>query len=379
MATRWSLLFALWTLIGLVTTGIVLTSEWAARNPVSVWYVVLREFTGAYSFLMLLPGLLLVIRRFPIDRGNWWRRVPLHFGFTIVFGVAHTLLMWGSRSVLFDLLGWGQFDYGVMRYRFLMEYLKQFPAYWLVYAVVTGVDYVQSARERELQAAQLRTQLTEARLNALKMQLNPHFLFNTLSLVSSLIRVDPERADTMISHLSGFLRQAMRHSDLQEVRLAKELEFLDGYLEITKARFEERFDVQVDVTPEARAAFVPHLILQPLVENAVRHGTNHFATVGRVRIAARRDGPWLRLSVEDNGPGVDGDPEEAFGRGVGLANTLERLRALYGKQHRLELLNIPQGGLRVTLEVPWRQADTSAITTTVASTPGLASVNEGSS
>jgi len=360
---RFSLLFVLWTLIGLATTSIVLTAEWASRKPVSVGYVLLRELTGAYTFLLLLPGLLLFIGRFPIQRGNWWRRLPLHFAFTVVFGSAHTLLMWGTRSLLFELLGFGPFDYGLMGYRFLMEYLKQLPAYWLVYSVVAVIAYVKRARERELQTAQLRTQLTEARLNALKMQLNPHFLFNALNLVSSLVRADPDRADTMISHLSDFLRQTLRDSDLQEVPLEKELEFLGAYVEITKARFEERLDIEIDVTPEARTALVPHLVLQPLVENAVAHGTAHFATVGRVRVAGWRDGGWLRVRVEDNGPGVDGDPQAALGRGVGLSNTLERLRTLYGQQHRLDLVNLPEGGLRLTLELPWRESGPAAVDT----------------
>jgi LytS/YehU family sensor histidine kinase len=184
------------------------------------------------------------------------------------------------------------------------------------------------------------------------MQLNPHFLFNTLNMISSHVDDDPRKAEAMIAHLSDFLRLTLRHSQSQEVPLEQELEFLEAYLEIMKARFEERLVVELDLAEQTRAALVPHLILQPLVENAVTHCMEEHGR-GVIRLATAREGPRLRMVLDDNGPGLPGHAEDALGRGVGLSNTAERLRHLYGADHVLELANRPEGGLRLTIEIPY--------------------------
>src|SRR5262249_3015504 len=160
---------------------------------------------------------------FPLSWSCLPRRLPLHLPVLVAFGISHTLLMWGSRSLLYQLLGWGSYNYGDMRYRFFMEGGKQLVGYWGVYAVLALRDYAQRSRERELRAARLQRELTEARLQALKMQLNPHFLFNTLNMISSHVHDDPSRAEEMIAHLSDFLRMTLRHSQEQEVPLSTEL------------------------------------------------------------------------------------------------------------------------------------------------------------
>jgi two-component system LytT family sensor kinase len=252
-----------------------------------------------------------------------------------------------------------------MRYRFFMEGHKQLLVYGAVYAVVELFAYLRRAKERELAAAHLQRQLTEARLAALKMQLNPHFLFNTLNLISSLAYDRPEVAEAMIERLSEFLRLALRSGGVQEVPLFDELSALQAYLEIMQARFEGRLAVIVELADEARGALVPHLILQPLVENAVTHSMAVPGREGRIRIGASVENGRLRLVVKDNGPGLA--PHEAGaltrrdlergrteGNGIGLANTEERLRHLYGEAARLTLESPPEGGARVTLEIPFR-------------------------
>jgi two-component system, LytTR family, sensor kinase len=216
-------------------------------------------------------------------------------------------------------------------------------------------DYARRNRERELRAARLERELTEARLQALKMQLNPHFLFNTLNMISSHVHDDPSRAEEMIAHLSDFLRMTLRHSQEQEVPLSTELEFLEAYLAIMKARFEDRLAVELRSADDAREALVPHLVLQPLVENAVSHAMDD-RRPGRLRLQAARVGDRLRLVLEDNGPGLP-DGDAALGRGIGLTNTAERLRQLYGADHSLAFTRSDEGGLRLELELPYRRRE----------------------
>src|SRR5437879_2012995 len=177
--------FLLATLFGLLNFGIVRTSDLASGSGPPAKYPLLWELTGAYTALAVLPGIVLLARRFPIERRNVWRRLALHLAAMCAFGMVHTLLMWGTRTVLYGLLGWGTYDYGEMRYRFLMEGQKQAVGYWLVYAIVRIAAYARRNRERELAATRLEKELTEARLSALKMQLQPHFLFNTLNMIST--------------------------------------------------------------------------------------------------------------------------------------------------------------------------------------------------
>jgi two-component system, LytTR family, sensor kinase len=349
---RWGFLAVVATLVGLLNFSVTVNDRRAEGVPGSPASPLMWEMTAAYAFLALLPPLLALIRRFPITRQTYRRRVPLHLLAFVPFSVCHTLLMWGSRSLLYRLLGWGAYDYGDMRYRFLMEAGKQLVAYVGVYAVVTILDYVGRESERELRAAHLERELVEARLTTLKMQLNPHFLFNTLHMIASHVR-DP-RAEAMIAHLSDFLRLTLRHSQAQEVPLATELDLLEAYLEIMKARFEDRLLVEQQIAPDAACALVPHLLLQPLVENAITHAMDDHRQPARLRLAAALCGQRLRLLVEDNGPGLAVPSGSVVGRGVGLTNTAERLRHLYGTEHSLSLTTPPGGGLRVEIELPFR-------------------------
>jgi LytS/YehU family sensor histidine kinase len=186
------------------------------------------------------------------------------------------------------------------------------------------------------------------------MQLNPHFLFNTLHAISALVHKDVEAADRMIARLSDLLRYALESTDAQEVPLRQELGFLNRYLEIEQTRFGDRLTVRLDIAPETLDALVPNLVLQPLVENAIRHGIEPRAKPGRIDLRARRENGRLKLEVCDNGVGLPSGriPEE----GVGLSNTRARLQQLYGEGHCFELGDAPGGGLMVSVELPFRAA-----------------------
>lgn len=209
------------------------------------------------------------------------------------------------------------------------------------------------AQERSLETERVRTQLAESRLEALTAQLQPHFLFNTLQGISTLIGRDPVAADKMLTNLSDLLREVLRRGDRREIELGEELRVLDSYLEISRARFGDRLTITVDADDAARRALVPFFVLQPLVENAIHHGISSHAGAGRVEISARREGTRLLLSVTDDGPGIVTTDAQ---RGIGLANTKARLRALYGAHHELDLGRPDRGGFRVMLSIPFRDS-----------------------
>jgi LytS/YehU family sensor histidine kinase len=230
-------------------------------------------------------------------------------------------------------------------------------ALWMYFPIVCithAVLFYRESRERQLLESKLQTQLARAQLSLLQSQLHPHFLFNTLHAVSTLMSRDVAAARTMIVRLSDLLRLAMQSVNVQEVTLKQELEFIDNYLEIERTRFQDRLTVQLDIAPETLDALVPNLLLQPLVENAVRYGVAMQPGRGWVRISSRRNQSRLMIEIEDSGPGIDAGtlPKE----GVGLSNTRSRLAHLYGEAQKLELINQPDKGLRVSVVIPFQTA-----------------------
>ncbi|HXH38338.1 MAG TPA: histidine kinase [Thermoanaerobaculia bacterium] len=356
--------FAAVTAVGLLNFSIVESSWLSEGSARPARYPFVWEMTGAYTFLLLLPLLVFVINRFPVQRRNLVTRIPLHVVFFLLFAVSHTLLMWGSRELIYAILGWGTYDYGAMRYRFVMEGQKQLIIYIALYGGLRFLAYARANRQRDAAASRLERELTESRLSVLKMQLQPHFLFNALNMIASHVAEEPEIATAMLEHLSKFLRATLRASASQEVPLREEIEFLGSYLAVMKARFEERLCVDISLPPSVSETLVPHLLLQPLVENSITHSLSDHARRAEIRVAARREGDHLEITIEDNGPGIaPGFMENGAvgsGRGIGLSNTMERLRHLYGDQHRFGILNRPEGGLRLTIELPWHTGGESA-------------------
>ncbi len=224
----------------------------------------------------------------------------------------------------------------------------------LIIIAVHALFYYQRFRAGELEQASLKTQLAQAQLKALKMQLHPHFLFNTLHSISSLILEDPPKANSMIARLGDFLRLTLEHSNRQLVTLKEETEFVRCYLDIEQVRFGDRLTVNLAVDPAADSAQVPHLILQPLVENAIQHAIAPRAAPGTIAIEARRLDSRLRLEVKDTGPGITSLVESLQGHGVGLANVRARLAQLYDGDFSFAMTNSPEGGLSVILELPFQ-------------------------
>jgi two-component system, LytTR family, sensor kinase len=224
--------------------------------------------------------------------------------------------------------------------------------YAAVLGVATTLGYHRRFRERELRAAQLEAQLALAQVQALKMQVHPHFLFNTLHAVTVLIREDPAAATRVVTRLGDLLRLTLSRATTAQVSFRRELEILTLYLEIERTRFHDRLEITYDVQPATLGALVPDLILQPLVENAIRHGVSPNAGTGRIDVRSRRDGDWLMLEIRDNGAGL------AEGRtrpdGIGLTTTRARLERLYGNRQELTLDNLAEGGCVARIRIPFQ-------------------------
>ncbi len=322
------------------------------------------------------PGVIVLVQRYPISGRDVVPHAFIHL--IAAFGVSFltTLAYFGVRTPVEFLLG-NPFD-ALAEFKAvqLQTLFLDLLFYTATAAVLHALDYRRQYQERELRAAQLESQLAQAQVQALRMQLNPHFLFNTLHAISSLMDDDVHRARRMLVDLSDLLRLSLDSVGQQEVPLEQELTFLDRYLQIEKVRFGDRLVVTMDVDDATLDAFVPNLILQPLVENALKHAVAPFAEPGRIAIRARREGDVLHLEVQDDGPGLslsghggDGSvalsvgpeaDEHAYRGGLGLRNTRERLARLYGEAHRLELRSHAGQGLTIRLALPFHTAPTFA-------------------
>jgi LytS/YehU family sensor histidine kinase len=296
-------------------------------------------------------------RRFPVERPLITRHLTLHVLFGLLAAALVGLCYYAMERVT------GQLWDTTMSSRALafMYATKNLVIGVLVYGGLVslshGIEYYRRFKERELRATQLAAQLSKAELEVLKMQLQPHFLFNTLHAISALIRPDPDAADRIITRLGDLLRMSLQSNGTQEVPLRQELEFVEKYADIQRTRFRDRLAIRIEADPAALDALVPSLILQPLVENSIRHGVEEREQPASIAVNAERRGDRLLLSVADNGPGF---PDYVLtpvpGRGLGLVNTRARLLALYGDAGRLEVAAAPGGGALVTLDLPFRSA-----------------------
>ena len=321
------------------------------------WNVVLGELIFSYIWLALTPLVIWLSRSFRIEEGQRFKSLTIHFIACVVFLLLQIFLF----AVISIPFGWyAQLNPFSNRYFLLI--LNFTPSnvmfYWGIVVIEHALDYYRKLQERELRASQLEAQLAQAQLQVLKMQLHPHFLFNTLNAISALIRESPDEAEEMVSRLGDLLRMTLETAGVQEVSFKKELEFLNHYLDIEQTRFQDRLKVEMAIEPETLDGLVPSMILQPLVENSVRHGVAPRPEGGCIKIKAWRDNSLLRLEVEDDGPGLS-DTTPLKER-VGLTNTRARVKNLYGDKHGLSLLNAADGGLVVSLSIPFRTVSGSS-------------------
>jgi signal transduction histidine kinase len=355
---RWSLYWGLWTVLGILNAASAVIDAAEDEPETPAWEPISWEMSSLYTIGVLYPLVALAATRFRFTRRNWLRMALLHAVLLVVFSLLHTSGMVAIRMAVYAWMD-SRYVFGGGNYtrNLLYEFYKDITLYWTLVAVALAFDYHRRYHEHELQSAQLQGRLAEAQLQNLRGQLNPHFLFNTLNMISSRMYEDPAEADRMIARLSDLLRFSLRSSDEPEVALRTELEMLEIYLEIMKARFGDSIRVNVNVDRGLQNEMVPTWLLQPLVENAFRHGIAGQSDGGFIDIRASARNGTLTLAVRDNGPGLDGEPDAAMRKGLGLSNTAERLRQMYGTGQRMELRNIGTedgGGLEVVIEIPSR-------------------------
>jgi signal transduction histidine kinase len=312
------------------------------------------NFSYWYSWAVLVPAILWLARRYPFERHTWGRGVAAHVPGVLVFTVTHAVLATSCRFLTRWLFGEPPAEsfWSVLRNQYFFNFDFSMMTYWFLVGLSHAVNYRRQSAARALTAAHLETRLAEASLQALQRQLHPHFLFNTLHTISALIHRDANAADAMLARLSDLLRITLDRIGTQQCTLKEELDFLEKYLEIERTRFGDRLRVVFDIDPVVLDAAVPSLVLQPLVENALRHGIAPKVSGGRIDIAAHREADRLSLVVRDDGYGVPSDELEMLNEGVGVGNTRSRLALLYGDRCRFDFRTPPEGGLEVTVVIP---------------------------
>jgi signal transduction histidine kinase len=334
----WLLGILTWTVLGLFSAAQNATWRAFMGRPLD-WGSILPNSLGDWLTCgMFTPAFYWMARRFPIRGERWWARLPVHLAGSIAF----TLLKVSVWTPLYNLLNPGQGrTYSQMLFS---GFYADMLAYWAAVGVIHAIEYYRESRERELEATRLA-------LENLRAQLQPHFLFNTLQSISTLIHRDQAAADRMLTDLSDLLRLSLRSTASQEVPLREELAFLQRYLDIMRVRFGDRLVIAVEAGADVQQALVPSLVLQPIVENAITHGMADRPDIGHVAVRARRDGGSLELEVSDDGPGIVTTAPPPT-NGIGLTNTRERIARLYGAAGRVETL--AKGGFTLRLRIPFK-------------------------
>jgi sensor histidine kinase YesM len=327
--------------------------SWVSGVNVPSFAVALERQSIVWGvWLALVPLVVATARRYPFVGALRKRWLLQQFLLATAFAIIHSFAV----AILRHLLGIAVIDS-------LLEgainlIVSQPGRNYLTYAFISvtyqAVAYHRAVRDRDMRAARLELDLAESKLANLEGQLRPHFLFNTLNSIAALIREDPAAAEAMVGQLSDLLRASLRTDANREVRLDEELRLVEQYLAIQSARFQDRLNVTIDASEDVRRGYVPHLILQPLVENAVRHGIGPRELGGSVWVYAEQAGDRLRVTVEDDGVGVGNAPSSLAGSGLGLESVRSRLAHLYGGEHHIDVSGRRPSGTRVTIDIPFR-------------------------
>jgi two-component system LytT family sensor kinase len=366
----WALILAVWVMIGLTWTlnyyffadhYVAIFSVPPTLNQMLIW-----ELPYWLIWAALSPLIFRLAGRFPLERGKWLGNLLVHISGCIILSILHRGIYltvgWLSQVTAYERLS---SIYRVYHFLFFFNLPNGFMSYGTILLVSYLVLYYQRYQEQELKnsrlatrMAQIQLQATSAELKALKMQLHPHFLFNTLNSISALLEDNPRAADEMLCKLGDLLRRTIETSGEQTVTLEEELEYLRCYLDIERVRFEDRLVVEMQIAPDTLKAIVPNFILQPIVENAIKHAVAPARGSGRIELRAEVSNGVLKINIIDNGPApvLSPAPAAGFREGLGLSNTRARLSQMYGSTHQFNLAPVPEGGLLVNIEIPFVRA-----------------------
>ena len=356
--TIWALSFALWTVFAAFSAaGSYIFSIVAGGQPPAVRLLLTWNLADAYTWAIFTPIIYFISKRYSFGLRNWKTPFLFHVPIGILFSCGGALL----TALWIFLLPWSRtHPFAPFRVEVIGLFWGDVPRYCLIVAVSQAVTYRNQYREREIKSSQLEIQLAHAQLNALKMQIEPHFLFNVLNSIATLARKDGIAAERMTLQLADLLRMSLQNIGRHEVPLRQELEFLDCYLRIQQTRFQDRLTVHFDIDPTTLNAAVPHLMLQPLVENAIRHGITPRLVPGKIEVHAHKQGRHVLLQVLDDGAGLPNDFLEKSEQGVGLSNTRARLQQLHGENFQFSCHDLPAGGCGVRIFMPFRDVEDRA-------------------
>ncbi|HVO64542.1 MAG TPA: histidine kinase [Terriglobales bacterium] len=349
-ARVWLVGFVLWTLLAFLSAAGAHVYFSSMGTPIGWAQLLAWNVTISFIWSLLTPIIYELSRRYTFDRASWKRSLPLH----IVASVALAFLGALTLVAVNPFITWTKEPAVPFFAHVLSRTFMDIQRYWYVLLITQAIAYYGKYQERQLLSSQLEAQLANAQLEVLKIQLEPHFLFNTLNSIAALARHDGEAAEHMTLQLADLLRMSLDGVGVHEVPLHQELTFLQKYMDIQLVRFQDRLTVETDIDPRTLDTMVPNLILQPIVENAIRHGIGPRRTPGTVRIATWRDRDDVWMEIRDNGVGLSGGRGIRPREGVGLTNTRGRLRQLYNDDHAMVLEDAPSGGCTVKIRVPYR-------------------------
>ena len=355
---KWAAIVGVWAMLGVIYAGPIYYEVRSEGMDHAAWRVFSWGILTWLAWAPLTPVIVWLARKFSLVEGAWKRNLFIHLPAFLLISALHSAAATAITLSIkpFDNMGSSPFQFWP---RFVGRLQGAFGSDLLVYGAVIGtcyaLDYYRKYREREFLASRLEAQLAQAQLDSLRMQLHPHFLFNTLNSIVGLVRDNKNSAAVnMLVGLSDLLRHTLDHSARHEVELREELNFIKLYLKIQETRFSDRLHIEFDIDPATTKALVPNLILQPLTENALRHGIGRTADSGMVGISSAIMDDYLRLTVYDNGAGLPDDWQMKGSTGIGLANTAARLQQLYDDNHQFDIRNRDGGGVEVVILVPMR-------------------------
>jgi two-component system, LytTR family, sensor kinase len=356
---RWPVVLGVATLLAVLSSALAISFTRALGKPTTDWTsLVVLNATYWYAWALFTPSIVWLSQHFRFERQGLVRAFLIHLPSVALFSFAHIAVMagvqWWLASAKMPYPWWNE-----VKRSALMNFDWEMMTYWAIAGLSHAVLYYRESRERALRASQLETRLVEAQMAALRHQLQPHFLFNTLHAVSTLMHRDVEAADRTLMRLSDLLRMTLENLGRQESTLKAELDFLSKYLEIEQTRFADRLVVRFNVEPEALDALLPTLLLQPLVENAIKHGVSKKLGAGHIDICARQDHDKLWIEVRDDGCGLSETALTAMQKGIGVSTTRARLQHQFGADFRFEFHRLEEG-VAVVVAVPWRIEPRSA-------------------
>ena len=351
---RWPLVLLVATMLSIVSSVLAVQFTLSMGKPATYWRsIVVLNFSYWYIWALFTPAIVWLSQHFRLERQSLWLAVAVHVPGVALFSFAHIAVMgavqWWLAATAGRSLSW----WLEVKRSTLQNFDWEMMTYWAIAGLSHAVLYYRESRDRAVRASQLETRLIEAQMATLQQQLQPHFLFNTLHAISTLMHRDVEAADRTLMRLSDLLRMTLENVGQQEVTLQAELDFVSKYLEIERTRFADRLIVTFNVDPVALDSLVPSLLLQPLVENAIKHGVARKAGPGHIEISAKNLHGKLWIEIRDDGEGLSESGLAALQKGIGVSTTRARLQHQFGADFRFEF-HRQEPGVAVVIAVPWR-------------------------